>query len=367
MDEERGDFASSFYWRSLFLESGDPDERNRGLRMILRGSDAGDPEASFIVAELLLDGHIRLTNGSSEECAMDLLCKAADKGFLPARGKLNCICEEKYRKQIASISADRKSPAPLVDFGGRKIKIDRKGVLTPVDAKLEFKDGRNVLTLSANINLLSDDMIDNEARFLEAVISGIKEWEGDYNVFGNQKLKVIVDLTSEFRLFDCVNVVPVTGDFGNQLQSVTDIIGTKKRKAQISEMLEDKRSFATAGFKWSVYSRKIIFIQSKSGRFNEYDEISAVSKHEFGHVLGLGDLYESPEDSLSGVDKGSYSELDGYYITDKFYNLVMCDHHGPVSNNDIEMVVLAFSENKAQLYQPGLFKGKISTALGKGN
>lgn len=65
--------------------------------------------------------------------------------------------------------------------------------------------------------------------------------------------------------------------------------------------------------------------------------------------------------------EGSQRELDGYYLTDKFYNLVMCDHYGPISNNDIEMVVLAFRENKAQLYQPGHFKSVISKALGRGN
>jgi hypothetical protein len=67
------------------------------------------------------------------------------------------------------------------------------------------------------------------------------------------------------------------------------------------------------------------------------------------------------------VKKGSYTELDSFAISDKFYNLVMCDHHGPISNNDVEMVVLAFRENKLQLYQPSKLKDKISSALGKGN
>jgi len=92
-----------------------------------------------------------------------------------------------------------------------------------------------------------------------------------------------------------------------------------------------------------------------------------VAKHEFGHALGLGDLYQSIPDTLVGVEKGTYAELDSYAVTDKFYNLVMCDHHGPVSNNDIEMVILAFKENRMQLFQPMKLKGKISTALGRGN
>ena len=92
-----------------------------------------------------------------------------------------------------------------------------------------------------------------------------------------------------------------------------------------------------------------------------------IAKHEFGHCLGLGDLYASEDDCMRGVEKGTYSELDSYAISDKFYNLVMCDHNGPISNNDIEMVILAFRENRQQLYQPGKLKGKISSALGRGN
>ena len=92
-----------------------------------------------------------------------------------------------------------------------------------------------------------------------------------------------------------------------------------------------------------------------------------MAKHEFGHTIGLGDLYQSSSDSLNGVEKGTYEELDKYAISNKYYNLVICDHHGPISNNDIEMVILAFRENKMQLYQPGKLKGKLSSALGKGN
>lgn len=84
-------------------------------------------------------------------------------------------------------------------------------------------------------------------------------------------------------------------------------------------------------------------------------------------MLGLGDLYREEKAKLPGVKKGSYSELDGFYVSDSFYNLVMCDHHGPVSNNDVEMVVLAFWKNKKQLYQPKGIKGRVSEALGKGD
>jgi hypothetical protein len=108
-------------------------------------------------------------------------------------------------------------------------------------------------------------------------------------------------------------------------------------------------------------------MQSRDGKFDDYETLSQTAKHEFGHVLGLGDLYDSPIDSYSGVEKGTYKELDNYLITDKLYHLAMCDNIGPVSNNDIEMVVLAFRENKQQLYQKVKKRDKISEALGKGN
>ena len=112
----------------------------------------------------------------------------------------------------------------------------------------------------------------------------------------------------------------------------------------------------------------MIIIASEDNKFYDYNEIKNVAKHEFGHALGLGDLYVSASDGLAGVDQGTYSELDGYYISNKNYNLVMSDHHGPISNNDIEMVVLAFCDDDIQLYQEDpQHKGKISKALGKGN
>ena len=50
-------------------------------------------------------------------------------------------------------------------------------------------------------------------------------------------------------------------------------------------------------------------------------------------------------------------------INDKFYNLVMCDHHGPISNNDIEMVVLAFRENKVDHHTAEAFKSETGVDI----
>ena len=45
----------------------------------------------------------------------------------------------------------------------------------------------------------------------------------------------------------------------------------------------------------------------------------------------------------------------------------MCNGRGVISNNDIEMVVLALSENKMQYYLEDSHGNKPSKALGKGN
>lgn len=297
---------------------------------------------------------------------MTLMCSSANSGYIQARAFLNAYCEERYQEEHDDLQVIESNDT-LVDFDGKPIKLNRQGVFTPIDAVLENENGLNVLTLSANVVFFYGEEIAAPEKFEQAVYDGILAWQGEYEVFGGQKLKLQIHLTNDDNVFDNLIILPITGKIGATLQSVSNVIGTKKSKLQVSELMMNKRSFATSGLKWKVNSRKIICIQSRDGKFDDYEEIMHVTKHEFGHALGLGDLYASAVDSLPGVEKGTYSELDSYVINDRFYNLVMCDYHGPISNNDIEMVILAYKENKMQLYQPSRLKDKISSALGRGN
>lgn len=346
------------------LISADSSQRSEGISCIMMAYSYGDSEATYLVGYLMLKGVLKPVSGDPEERALSILCDAAQKGNVQARSLLNSYCVNRYSNTLQN--KETKS-GPLVDFDGKPIVIKRKGVLTPVDAVLEYTAGMNVLTLNANILFLGDLDLKNRELFERSVLEGIKMWQGDYTVFGNQQLKVIVNLTTEIRIFDNVLIIPLTEAIGQSAKKFAHAIGTKQSKERADLLLQEKRSFASGGLKWTTKSRKTICIQSENGRFDDYEEIKHVAKHEFGHALGLGDLYKSKSDQLNGVDKGTYFELDGFYISNSFYNLVMCDHHGPISNNDIEMVVLAFRENKAQLYQPGNFKGVISKALGRGN
>lgn len=361
--EQKRELGKAYF----FDNNGDRVLKNKGIDLILEAYNEKDPEATYIVARLLLDGYLRTNiDNNDNKRALTLMCRSANSGFVQARAFLNAYCEDRYQKQISSCETDGKQYDSLVDFDGKPIKIDRQGVLTPIDAVLEREDGRNILTLSTNIKFVYSDLIRTPILFENAVYDGLLAWQGDYVVFGGQQLTVRVKITNDDKLFDNLVVLTVSDDFGETIKSVSDFIGTNENK-RLSDMIDDKRSFAVYGSKWTANSRKIIYLQSKDGKFDDYEEIMHVAKHEFGHALGLGDLYASKSDSLAGVEKGTYIELDGYAINDKFYNLVMCDHHGPISNNDIEMVVLAFRDNQKQLFQPEKIKGKISYALGKGN
>ncbi len=343
-----------------------PEERSEALGSLIFAQRNGDAEAEYLIARLFLDGRLGLENGDSLKYALRLMCNSANRGYAQARAHLNVYCEEKYRKQFKEELVAKKD-GPLTGFDGKKISFVRKGLLTPIDATLEYKDGENILNIGVNITFLYTEQTSDPAKFEEAILSGIRLWEGEYTVFGGQKVSVRMDITTEERIFDTVIIAPIVTEIADKMEKLSEKFGTENKKTEIRNLISSRRSFATGGLRWSVTSRKFIFMQSESPDFDDYDELMHVAKHEFGHALGLGDLYESPSDHLDGVTEGTFAELDSYIINNKFYNLVMCDHHGPISNNDIEMVILAFKKNRMQLFQPRKLKRKISEALGRGN
>ena len=252
---------------------------------------------------------------------------------------------------------------------GKEIHINRTGLLTPVDAVLKYANGRNVLTLNLNLAFLEEEEgLPNVGKLHKAVIRGIRSWAGSYTVFGGQRLRVDISVTTEPRWFDNVYVIICSGSIAKTMDGVWGSIPLRSARENRNLLLRDHRAMAGVGFgKWSVRSRKFILLQTSNGRFDDYREITDIIRHEFGHVLGLGDLYAEPERDMPGVPAGTYPELDAYVADGRAYNLVMCNSSGKITDNDMEMVVLAFSKNRPQSYQPCRYAAVVSEALGKGN
>ena len=367
IEELINDELSSEQKREIGLYLWKTGKRSEAIKYLREASKEGDLDASTWIGIMLYNKVFNLKEGDPVEEGIKLLYGTALKGSLPARTYLNRLCVEQYNEIMDTEGKQEREPGPLVDFDGNIIKINRKGLTTPVDAVLEYVDGINRLTFSLNLCFF-DEELSNSEEFKKSVVSGIKEWEGEYTVFGGQKLQVCINVTTESRLLDSVYILPITKSVAEQLERMPQV---SKKQNHFKEMLvRQNRSVAGIGFrKWSTKSLKMICFASADGKFDNYNYTKCVAKHEFGHALGLGDLYRDTAIELEGVEKGQYKELDGYHIYNRHYNLVMSDSRGLISNNDIEMVVLAFSENRMQLYQKGKKMGNaiISKALGRGN
>ena len=226
------------------------------------------------------------------------------------------------------------------------------------------------MTFKVNIEFGNAVYIKDYHRFKEAVVKGIKEWEGEYIVFGGQQLSVKIEVTHEARFIDNVQVFLVNDEFLEDWLGVTKVLammGKEQPQEFLTDIARNNTSFAISGRGWKVNSRKGIFLTLNETCDADYEKASALAKHEFGHALGLGDLYRERRLGFEGVLPGEYKELAGYFISDRVYNLVMCEAHGAISNNDMEMIVLAFSKNAKQNYQKKKGFGDVSEALGKGN
>ena len=170
--------------KNCFLNSnGDEKKRSEGIQALIKAQSLGDTEATYIVARLILDGVLKSSAIDQQEYALTLMCSSANSGCIQARAFLNAYCEERYQEENDDLQVIESNDT-LVDFYGKPIKINRQGVLTPVDAVLTNEDGLNVLTLSVNIMFLYGEEITNPEKFEQSVYDGILAWQGEYEVFG---------------------------------------------------------------------------------------------------------------------------------------------------------------------------------------
>lgn len=251
------------------------------------------------------------------------------------------------------------------NFDDKPMKINKTGVIYPVDVELKEEKGQDVLYISTKVKFLDLTMYEYENIdvWRKAILDGFREWSGEYNVFGDQPLVVKVDVRETDKITDCIFVTCVDEEMSEELQ---DTYG-KLKLEKAERIFKQDRSFASAGLPllgWKTYLPRLICMLPHT--LNDFQQARITAKHEFGHVLGLGDLYKDLENGLCGVPGAKYSDISKYYIGNSFFDMVMCNN-GPVRNNDIEMVLLAFQTNKFQNYQIVKKSDRVSEALGKGD
>ena len=112
----------------------------------------------------------------------------------------------------------------------------------------------------------------------------------------------------------------------------------------------------------AIITRYIVLMPSA---FTSAQILQRTAKQEFGHILGIGDSYKDSTIGYQGV--GTYHDILPYYRGNNTYDMVM-DNCGPVRNNDIEMIILAFFTNQFQDFQSHKnAMAQISKALGRGD
>lgn len=88
----------------FFNSDVDLDKKNCGLKLIVQAHFMQDPEATYLVARLLLDGVLSTSAGVQEEHALTLMCSLANNGCIQARAYLNAYCEARYKEDCDEFS-----------------------------------------------------------------------------------------------------------------------------------------------------------------------------------------------------------------------------------------------------------------------
>lgn len=251
-------------------------------------------------------------------------------------------------------------------FDGQPIEIEKKGLFYPVNMELCESEGRNYLHISIKSYFAStlEEGQFTIAEWKECILNGFQEWAGEYTVFGGQQLTVTV--TAIEADSPSIDTIPILCLSETKAKEFIGQYVANDQQVSIEQALLQQRSFSTTMIEgvvsWnSILPRYIVLMPSA---FSDDYTLKRTAKHEFGHILGLGDSYKDSSLGYQGV--GMYHDILPYYSEHKGFNMVM-DNCGPVRNNDIEMVILAFFTNRFQNYQSMQNAATISHALGRGN
>lgn len=302
--------------------------------------------------KLFLSGNISEISGDFAQARRfyyDAICRY---GSSCARKALNALCA----RLSANYFENAVKTGDICDYSGKPIAFNRKNI--PVCAELVREDERSVLKISLNVvqRNLGDMRLKKPDR---VVIQGIKQWRGDYRVFGGYPVRVEISVTTELRRKNSLIVNVLDDETTDSVGSVLKKLG--KRGERSAEILGSRRqSAAVIGRSWRPEGVKYINLYEKD--LLSVPKCKFLMRHEFGHVLGLDDMYAEAGDGRPGVNE-VYPDIEMYRIRGNTFNMIMCSVDAPVTFKDIEMVLLAYRDGQLQRFQRKDGKGEISSAL----
>lgn len=373
MDEKRSGTVGNIYRDGIGavrtgLRENDGDKVRSGVQVLADAVKAGNAAAHCYLAACLRDRLPGTEDLRSDSTYIrSLFYYGVRKKVLHADEALESFCAREYSGLMEKRGIRPVHFSHLIDHKGRYIEIHRSSRLCPVQAELTSEDGVHTLTLTVRLRFLIPDEIERDGEFMDRICEGIGAWSGTYEVFGGQELHVRVRIDESRGCGAKLWVLPVPDELREMIVELLKGLPGKNIKRAMG-LLRDKRSYALfSTVLWKVFAPKMIVMLKTADNTKDLNELSWVATHEFGHILGIGDLYADPESKLMGVEPGSFGELDCYALGNKRFYSVMCMHNAPIRNNDMEMVLLALTENRYQRYQKDKLGKRISPALGRGN
>ena len=230
----------------------------------------------------------------------------------------------------------------------------------PVSAVLhETKEGFT-LTLQASVHFADRRGEKDGMSFRQnknRALAGFRSWSGKYLLRSGKTLCVRVILRETKKRRGALQVTFL--DYGT-LKAAETFAGRGKTGMKLRRALRTP-GFTFAGLraeKWRPWKGRWIGLRTDMEMFS----VEEISRHEFGHILGLGDMYRDPVMGLKGIS-GNVAELYADFADKGGRCRAVMDSNGPVTPLDAEMMLLAQMTGRFQQYQKQKGRGNVSAVL----